>query len=172
VGRNPVRARPLIDASDTLAPMPEANAHFETASSWEAARAMVEFRPVEPSETAGFELQSLRIHVMDHRLRTLAREARALEAHYGGFVLSEAMHVADEARRLALEVSYGRNGRAEQVAGHEGRAYELGPEPEPDDIDGRPPAVVVWHDERMLYLVASDTLSATQLLEIARSLYA
>ncbi len=151
--------------------MSETNTHFETASSWEAVRAMVEFRPVEPSETAGFELQSLRIHVMDHRLRTLAREARTLEAHYGGFVLSEAMHAADEARGLALEVSYGRDGRAERVADHEGRVYELGPEPEPDDIDGRPPAVVVWHDAGMLYLVASDTLPANQLLEIALSLY-
>ncbi len=151
--------------------MSEPNPHFETASSWAAVRAMVAFIPVEPSDTAGFRLQSLRVHVMDHRLRRLAREARTLEAHYGGFVLSEALHAVDEARRLALDVPYGRDGRAQRIADREGRIYELGPEPEPDDIDGRPPAVVVWHDAGMLYLVASGTLPATRLLGIASSLY-
>ena len=169
--RRPGRAHPLTDAGDTLAAMPETNPHFETASSWEAARALLAFRPVPPSDTVGFRLQSLRVHVMDHRRRRLPVEARSLEAHYGGFVLSEAMYRADEARRLALEVSYGRDGRAGEISGHEGRVYELGPEPEPDDIDGRPPAVIVWHDDGMLYLLASHTLPADRLLVIASSLY-
>jgi hypothetical protein len=78
----------------------------------------------------------------------------------------------DEARRLALHVSYGRDARAERIAGHDARVYELGPEPAPDDIDGRPPSVVVWHDAEMFYLIASDSLAAERLTRIARSMYA
>jgi len=149
--------------------MPETNPHFETASSWEATRDLVAFRPAEPSDTAGLQLQSLPVHVMDHRRRRLPVKARSLEAHYGAFVLSEGRHSSDAARRLALEVSYGRDAQPAQIAGHEGRMYELGPEPEPGGIDGRPPAVVVWHDAGMLYLVASLSLPAIRLLGIARS---
>lgn len=133
---------------------------------------MLTFDPLEPAFTAKLRLQSLRIHVRDHKLRELSIADRTLEAHYGGFSLSQARRSAAEARRLALDVSYGRDPRDIQIAGHAGRVYELGPEPEPDDIDGRSPAVVVWHDGEMFYLVASGQMPASELFRIAISLYA
>ncbi len=147
------------------------NPHFETAATWKAARAMLAFQPLVPKHTAGFPLQSIRIHVRDHKLRELSVGDRTLEAHYGGFSLSQARRGENEARRLALDVSYGRTGRDAQIAGCAGRVYELGPEPEPDDIDGRSPAVVVWHDAAMFYLVASGEMSSDALVRIAVSLY-
>ena len=148
------------------------NPHFATAASWKAARAMLTFAPLLPTHTAGLRLQALRIHVRDHKMRDLAPGERSLEAHYGGFTVSQAHKGAAEARRLALLVSYGREGHDMLVAGHPGRVYELGPQPPPDDIDGRSPAVVVWHDGGLLLLVASDTMSADKVARIAVSLYA
>jgi hypothetical protein len=148
------------------------NPHFETARNWKAARAMLAFRPLEPRHTAGLKLQSIRIHVRDHKMRELPVEDRTLEAHYGAFVVSQERKGTAEARRLALDVSYGRNPRETRIAGHPGKVYELGPEPAPDDIDGRSPAVVVWHDGKMLYLVASHEMPSDKLLAIAVSLYA
>ncbi len=133
---------------------------------------MLTFQPLEPAHTAGFRLQAIRIHVRDHKLRELSVGDRSLEAHYGGFVLSQARKGSDEARRLAIDVSYGRDGRDMEVAGRAGRAYELGPIPAEDDIDGRSPSVVVWHDAEMFYLVASDEMSSSDLAKIAVSLYA
>lgn len=147
------------------------NPHFDTAASWSAARTMVTFQPVEPKDTAGRLLQSIRIHVRDHKRRELRIDERTLEAHYGDFVLSESRKGADEARRLALDVSYGREVREALVAGRTARVYELGPEPAPDDIDGRSPSVVVWNDADMFYLIASGQMSADALMPIAESLY-
>ena len=147
------------------------NPHFETASSWKAARAKLTFQPREPGYTVGLRLHSIRIHVRDHKLRELSINDRTLEAHYGGFVLSQARKGTDEARRLALDVRYGSTGQEGQVAGHAARIYELGPEPAPDDIDGRSPAVVTWHDADLFFLVASDTMSSHELVRIAISLY-
>src|SRR5215468_2842005 len=90
------------------------NAHFETASSWKAARATVTFQPREPGYTAGLRRHSIRIHVRDHKLRELSINDRTLEAHYGGFVLSQARKGTDEARRLALDVRYGSAGQEGQ----------------------------------------------------------
>lgn len=132
---------------------------------------MLTFAPLEPKHTAGHRLQSIRIHVRDHRLRELSVDDRTLEAHYGGFVLSQARKGANEARRLALAVPYGRAGRDAQIAGCAARVYELGPEPAPDDIDGRSPSVVTWHDAEMFYFIASDEMSSDELLRIAISLY-
>jgi hypothetical protein len=148
-----------------------ANPHFETARSWKAAQAMLTFRPLQPKRTAGFRLWSLRVHVRDHKLRELSVENRTLEAHYGGFVLSQAWKGAHEARRLAVDVQYGAAGRDAQIAGCAARVYELGPEPEPRDIDGRSPSVVVWHDGEMHYLIASDEISCHELVTVATSLY-
>jgi hypothetical protein len=147
------------------------NPHFETARSWKAARALVAFRPLGPSYTAGFRLQSIRIHVRDHKLRELAIEDRTLEAHYGGFVLSQSKKGASEARRLALDVSYGQVARDARIAGRTARAYERGPEPPPDDIDGRSPSVVTWCDADMFFLIASAEMSSDDLIDVARSLY-
>ncbi len=132
---------------------------------------MLTFAPVEPSYTAGMSLQSIRIHVRDHKRRELAIADRTLEAHYGSFVVSESRKGLAEARRLALELSYGSAGRDTTVGGCAGRAYELGPEPPPGDIDGRSPSVVTWHDREMFYLIASGELTVDVLLRIAASLY-
>jgi len=147
------------------------NIHFETADSWDAVRNKLTFEPLEPSHTEGFHLQSLQIHVRDHKQRELTVGDRTLEAHYGGFVLSQARRTADEARRLALTVSYGQAPRTVQIAGRDARVYELGPEPPPDDIDGRSPSVVVWHDGEMFYLMASGEMPSEALVRIAASLY-
>lgn len=147
------------------------NPHFETALSWKSARAMLTFEPLEPVYTAGLPLQSIRIHIRDHKLRMLAVGARTLEAHYGGFVVSQARKGAEEARRLALAVSYGQNGRSGQITGRAARIYEPGPEPLPEDIDGRNPAVVVWHDGELLCLVVSDSMPSDELVRIANSIY-
>lgn len=148
------------------------NPHFETVPSWEAAGAMLTFEPLVPSHTAGFELQSLSVYVMDHKMRKLPVENRSLEAHYGGFVLTQAQKDPDDARRWALEVSYGGDPAEARVAGRKGRVYELGPEVPPEDIDGRMPAVVVWYEDDRFYLIASDQMAAQDLLRIAGSLYA
>ena len=148
------------------------NPHFETAPSWTAARVMLTFQPVEPKHTAGLALQSIRIHVRDHRMRELRVDDRTLEAHYGGFVLSQSRRGVQEARRLALAVPYGLTPLEARISGHEGRMYELGPEPPPDDIDGRSPSVVTWHDVDMFYLIASGEMRSHDLVSIANSLYA
>ena len=147
------------------------NPHFANAENWQAARAMLRFQPREPKETAGAGLQALRIHIRDHKSRDLPVDGRALEAHYGTFVLSQARRGRREAMRLALEVSYGLESRPTKVGPHLARAYELGPEPDPDDIDGRSPSVVTWSDGEIHYLVASDQLPMVTLQRIANSLY-
>ena len=146
------------------------NPHFETVHSWQAARMMLVFQPLEPKYTAGHSLQSISIHVRDHKLRELSVTDRTMEAHYGYFVLSQARKGVKEARRLAL-VPYGTAGGDTQIAGCAARVYELGPEPLPDDIDGRNPSVVTWHDGVMFYLIASDKMSSGELVRIASSLY-
>ena len=88
------------------------NPHFETAPSWKAARTMLAFQPLEPKYTAGHRLQSIRIHVRDHRLRALAVADRTLEAHYGAFVFSQARKGREEARHLALAVAIDKHGDA------------------------------------------------------------
>lgn len=147
------------------------NPHFETALSWAEAETLVTFKPLQPSHTGGFTLQSIEIFVRDHKHRKLPVSERSLEAHYDGFVLTQARKGKDEARRLALEVLYGKLPVEAKIAGHEARTYELGPQPDPDDIDPRSPAVVVWHDAEMLLLIASDRLPADTLMRIAESVY-
>ncbi len=146
------------------------NPHFATVESWQAAHAMLDFRPREPAETAGRRLQSLRIHIRDHRLRDLPVGGRTLEADYGTFVLSQARRSRREARRLALELSYGADPQEIRLSGLAARLYEHGPEPEPGDIDGRMPAVVTWSDGDLFFLVTSGELSTETLVTIATSL--
>lgn len=133
---------------------------------------MLTFQPFEPTFAAGHELRSLRIFTRDHKMRELSVGERSLEAHYGPFVISQSRKGVEEARRLALDVSYGREPREGTIAGHAARIYELGPEPQPDDIDGRPPSVVVWHDGEMFFLIASGEMAVDELVPIAASMYA
>jgi hypothetical protein len=78
---------------------------------------MLTFRPIKPAYTAGCRLQAIRIHVRDHKLRVLSAADRTLEAHYGDFVWSQARKGVNEAQRLALNVSYGRNPRDAELPG-------------------------------------------------------
>jgi hypothetical protein len=110
------------------------------------------------------------VHVRDHRERELPRERRTLEAHYDGFVVSQARAGTAGARRLALDVSYGQGPRPVRIGAHDGRAYDMGPEPAPDDPDGRSPAVVTWCDGEMFYMAASSELPVEVLVRIASSL--
>jgi len=148
------------------------NPHFATVDSWAAAAAMLEFRPLQPRDTAGRNRKSLSIHIRDHKKRDLAVGDRSLEAHYGAFVVTQTRKGTEEAKRWALRQSYGPAPTPAKVFGHDARAYELGPEVSADDIDGRAPAVVVWHDGDMFYLVASGELAVDVLLNIAQSMYA
>ena len=148
-----------------------ANQHFASVPDLAAARGMLTFDPLEPTFTAGLEREGLRIFIRDHKLRDVAVSDRSLEAHYGRFVLSQSRKGVDEARRLALNVSYGRDPREAAIAGHPARIYELGPEPEPDDIDERMPSVVTWHDGEMFFLIASGEMPVEELVLIALSIY-
>ena len=68
-------------------------------------------------------------------------------------------------------IVHGSTHRDTRISGNDALVYELGPEPDPDDIDGRSPAVMTWHDAAMHYLVASAEMSAEVLIRIAESLY-
>jgi hypothetical protein len=146
------------------------NPHFATAASWDAARALVTFVPRVPTATAGKE-PALRVHVRDHKLRAVRVEERTLEAHYGGFVFTQSRRTPAEARRLAIEVSYGQAPQEASVLGRPARVYELGPEPPADEVDGRSPAVVAWHDGEVFYMLASHEMSADALMTIAMSVH-
>jgi hypothetical protein len=148
------------------------NPHFRTVASWDDARPLLVFAPVRPSEAAGGALESLRIHVRDHKQRELAVAARSLEAHYGTFVFTQAWRGQAEARRQTLEVSYGLAGYPASVLGRPGRAYDLGPDVPPDDVDGRSPAVFAWADGELFLLLASTVLDSQTLIRIATSVHA
>ena len=147
------------------------NEHFETVADWSATAPLIAFRPFEPKDTLGHDLQSLQVHVRDHKRREIAVGDRTLEAYYGAFVLSQQRSSHDAARRLAHEVSYGRTSTARHIAGHDARVYPLGPVPAPDDVDGREPSVVTWSEGEMFYLIASDQLPADALVRVAESFY-
>lgn len=152
---------------------PPPNPHFLAVRDWAEAAENLDFTPRPPRDTAGHELESIRLHVVDHKHRDVPRRDRSLEAHYGAFVISQQLApTAAEARRRALERPYGAQPTAITVAGHEARRYELGPEPAPDDIDGRSPAVVTWADGPLFHLIASGELEADELIRLAGSLYA
>lgn len=146
------------------------NPHFAAVDSLEAAEALLSFRPSVPTFSAGCELDSIAVFVMDHRRRQVPVDQRIVELHYGQFVVSQQAPGPAEVRRLALEVSYGRAPIDIQLPTGPGRAYELGPPVPPDDIDGRAPAVVAWAAGDRFVLVASSDYERDVLLEIARSI--
>jgi hypothetical protein len=149
-----------------------AHAHFQSVDTVAAAGRLVPFEPTAPTRTAGFTLDAIRVFVRDHEHREVPPTRRTVELHYGGFVVSQSGPGPAEARRLALETSYGRSPIEAQLLGRSARIYERGPEPDPDDIDGRMPAVVTWHDGAVHHLVASAELDARELIDIAMSIYA
>src|SRR5262249_7481536 len=93
---------------------------FASAATWAQARALVPFDPREPAESAGHGLVGLRVFVRDHKQRDVPMERRTLEAHYGAFSISQSCPGAAEARRLALEVSYGRAPHEASILGRPG----------------------------------------------------
>ena len=147
------------------------NPHFASAANWDEAAKLVDFEPLRPRESRGLEARTFAIHIRDHKKRKLGRRSRSLETHYGDFVFSQSRKGQSEARRWALSLAYGPNPRSVEIAGREGRVYPLGPEPDPDDVDPRMPAVVTWCDGELFYMIASDSLEADDLLAIARSCY-
>ena len=147
------------------------NPHFASIEGWADAEALIGFPPLQPSDTAGFMLDSLRVHVMDYRLRQLPPEERTLEAHYGGFVFTQSGPGREEARRLACDQSYGAEPKTATVGPHEARAYEAGPVPEPDDPAGQMPPIVAWADGDRFLFMAGVELELPALLRIAGSIY-
>ena len=45
--------------------------HFATVESWADAEELIGFAPLQPFNAEGNTLDSLRVHVMDHRMREL-----------------------------------------------------------------------------------------------------
>ena len=113
----------------------------------------------------------MRVHVRDHRRRDLPLHLRTLEAHYDGIAVCQSRPGTSSARRRALAVGYGQGGTAIRIAGHEGRAYPLGPGSTADDVDGRSAAVVTWADGPMFYFVTSTQLPVDEVILVAASLY-
>jgi hypothetical protein len=145
--------------------------HFAAAASWDAARALVTFVPGVPAAPAGLAPPALRVHVRDHKLRTIPVGERSLEAHYRRFVFTQSRRTPAEAQHLALDVSYGRAAQEASILGRRARVYELGPEPVPGDLDDREPAVVAWHDGAVFYLLASREMTADALVAVAMSVH-
>jgi hypothetical protein len=152
--------------------MTEWSSHFETFETWADAAGHVEFTPRVPTDTAGCDLISLAVHVMDHRGRRLPSEERSLEAHYGRFVIDQKRaSTTEDARRAALETFYGPDPVEVTIGGSVGRRYALGPPVDADDVDGRSPAIVVWSVSDVVYLIASTELDDTVLMAIAASMH-
>jgi hypothetical protein len=166
-----------VDTAALLAPFtpdspPDPLPRFLAPVTWDEARALVDFVPRQPGDTRGAVLTGLRVHVRDHRRRDLPRHLRTLEAHYTRVAVCQSRPGALAARRSAMAVSYGPAPEPCRIAGLEGRAYALGPEVAPDDIDGRMAAVVTWHDGPMFFFVLSSTLPVDEVTLVAASLYA
>ncbi len=140
--------------------------HFVSFDTWEASEEFMGFPLL--GRALDIESMAFRAHVRDHRMRKVAP---TLEIHFGEFVLSQARIRDREARRDLFERRYGSSRTEGLLAGHEAAWYELGPEPEPDDVDPRPPSVVTWIDGDVFLLMASGHLLVQRLCEIADALY-
>jgi hypothetical protein len=148
------------------------NVHFREVADLREAVGLLAFEPITLGIDATAHPQSVRIHVRDHRRRDISINDRTLEVHYENFVFTQQARSDEEAaRHQALDVSYGRSSSTAKIASHEGRVYELGPPVPPDDVDGREPAVVVWSDDRLVLLLASDSIETNTLVRIAESAY-
>jgi hypothetical protein len=132
---------------------------------------MVSFSPLVLRAPAGRPLKALRVFVRNNRGRWLPKTERTLDAFFEGFAFGQRQYPAKEARRRVSEFMLGRGPVDALIGGCEGRVCELGPEIAPDEIDGRNPAVVVWSDGPMFYLITSSSMSLADLLPIAEALY-
>jgi hypothetical protein len=139
--------------------------HFEFPTTWSEARDLVVFGPIQLATVTQSELVSLAVHIRDHKRRDLPITDRTLEAYYDDFTFSQRMcATSKEAKRMAVEISYGPAPRKAIVGGGEARVYEG--ELDSDDDEALPP-VVVWHADEMFYLLAGRTLDAQALLQLA-----
>jgi hypothetical protein len=148
-----------------------ATAHFVSPADLAAASVELTFAPRLPDPSLSGALRGLRIHVRDHRGREVPRGERTLEAWFDTFTFSQSSRTEADARHAALDVSYGRDPLPVWILGREGRGYELGPQPAPDDSDERSPAVIAWADGAIFYFLASGELPLTQLIDVAASIY-
>lgn len=147
------------------------NPHFLSVETLKEAAKNVAFTPLEPSNTAGCALEGMNIFVKDHKMREVPLENRTLEMHYGQFVISQKKcENGDAAKKMALETKYGQSPSEGKINGFDARMYELGPETAEDDMDGRRPAAVAWHNEEMFFLIASTQMNVSKLIKIAKSM--
>jgi hypothetical protein len=146
------------------------NPHFEVRDTVASALDLLAFRPLVPRRPPT-TLRSVAVHVRDHRGRLLPVDRRTLEMHFDDMVVSQTKVGSTEALRLAMEVTYGRQRRRLAIGANPAMVYDLGPVPPPEDIDGRSPAVVVWADGDMIFLIASVVRSAGDLVDVAGSMY-
>lgn len=151
---------------------PDPLPRFLAPTTWEEAAALLTFVPRQPADTRGRALRGLRVHVRDHRRRDLPLHLRTFEAHFDGVAVCQSRPGPLAARRRALEVRYGPDATSIRIRGREGRAFPLGPEVPPDDIDGRSAAVVTWYDGPMFHFVMSTQLAVDEVALVAASLYA
>ena len=164
------------DVAALMAPLtpdmpPDPSSRFLAPATWDEAAALLDFVPRQPTDTRGRGLRGLRVHMRDHRRRDLPRHLRTFEAHFDGVAVCQSRPGASVARRRALEVRYGPDATPILICGHEGRAFPLGPEVPPDDIDGRSAAVVTWHDGPMFHFVMSTQLPVEEVALVAASVY-
>lgn len=164
------------DVASLLAPLtpetpPDPLPRFLAPTTWEEAAALLTFVPRQPADTRGRALRGLRVHVRDHRRRDLPLHLRTFEAHFDGVAVCQSRPGPLAARRRALEVRYGPDATSIRIRGREGRAFPLGPEVPPDDIDGRSAAVVTWYDGPMFHFVMSTQLPVDEVALVAASLY-
>lgn len=147
------------------------NPHFKSVETLKEAAKHVAFTPLSPEDTAGCALEGMNIFVKDHKMREVPRENRTLEMHYGKFVISQKKcDNGDAAKKMALETPYGQAPSEGKINGFDARMYELGPAVPEDDIDGRRPAAVAWHDAEMFFLIASTQMNISKLITIAKSM--
>lgn len=142
---------------------------FVACASWPESARLLTFVPRAPRDCDGDRVAALRVFVRDHRGRELPAARRTVEAHYATFVFSQSSDVTGPASRLLRGPITG-DATAVTIQGRPGFLYPQGPEPSPDDPDGRRPALVVWEDNGVHLLLASDELTPTRLVLIAESI--
>jgi hypothetical protein len=143
--------------------------HWAQPADRDAAERWFGATPARPRETLGRALLGYRVRLRDHRDRLLPVRGRDLEVHFDDFVFTQVSLGPDEARRRALEWSYGPEPLELRIGPHEGRGYERGPEPAADDLDAPLPTVVTWSVGGLHLLLASGTLPVLRLVEVAQS---
>ncbi|MBT8404140.1 MAG: ankyrin repeat domain-containing protein [Gemmatimonadetes bacterium] len=143
--------------------------HWAQPTDWEAAGRWFGATPARPRDTLGRTVQAFRVRLRDHRDRLLPAAGRDLEVHFDDFDFTQVSVGHEEARRRALEWSYGPEAMELRIGPHAGRGYERQPDPPEADPDPPLPTVVTWWVGERHFLLASATLAVAQLIEVAHS---